>query len=153
MTTRTRLIWWCVALVTVAGLLVYLHDPSWAGAMTSGMRPWEQDGEGTPFRWTTGRGSFFVSSDASSITVPLRAIFPGPGGQPVICRISVDGRWLTDVALTEPQQWVRTTLPLPRRSSGRRFRRIDLNISRVIGPFLLGIETGVIAEDREPAPR
>src|SRR5206468_1158939 len=48
------------ATAALAGALAYLHDPPWAGRVTSGLRPWEENPPGTFFRWTTGRASFFV---------------------------------------------------------------------------------------------
>ncbi len=48
------------ALAGVVASAAYLHDPPWAGRLTSGMRTWEEDPPGTRFRWTTGRASFFV---------------------------------------------------------------------------------------------
>jgi hypothetical protein len=142
---------------TVAGaaLLIlaaaYLRDPPWAGRVTSGLRDWEEDPPGTRFRWTMGRASFFVASDATSMTLPLRAVFPGPGGRPVVVRVSVDDRWLADVELDRPDAWVRAPLPLPRRPTSRRFRRVDLHVSRaLVGPFVLGVMTGEIALDRTP---
>jgi hypothetical protein len=136
-------------LVAGAALLVcglaYLRDPPWLGQVTSGMLRWEEDPPGTRFRWTIGRATFFVSSDATAMTLPLRAVFPGPNGRPVIVRVSVDDRWLADIELPRPDEWVRASLPLPRKATSRRFRRVDLHISRTaVGPFILGVMTGEI---------
>ena len=84
--TRTRLV--AVAALLVLGL-AYLRDPPWLGEVTSGMLRWEEDPPGTRFRWTIGRASFFVSSAATGMTLPLRAVFPGPNGRPVIVRVFV----------------------------------------------------------------
>ena len=132
----------CVLLVFVLG---YLRDPPWAGQLTSGMRDWEEDPPGTRFRWTTGRASFFVPSGATAMTLPLRAVFPGPNGRPVTVSVSVDDRWLTTIELPQPDDWVRTVLPLPRRATSRRFRRVDLHVNRTaVGVFILGVMTGEI---------
>jgi hypothetical protein len=133
-----------VVLLLVAGVLGYLHDPAWMGGVTSGLRGWEEDPPGTLFRWTTGRATFFVPSTATTMTVPLRAVFPGPNGTPVNVELRDDGRLLTTIALTDPDAWVRPTMPLKRAVGGRRYRRIDLRISRVVGPFFLGVMTGEI---------
>jgi hypothetical protein len=142
-----RLRWLRAAAGAVAAIAVlgYLYDPSWIGGVTSGLRPWEEDPPGTLFRWTYGRATFFIPSDATTVTVPLRAVFPGPNGTPVTVDIRADDRWLATIELTDPDAWVRPTLPLARRSTGRRYRRIDLRISRVVGPFALGVMTGQVA--------
>jgi hypothetical protein len=138
-----------VVLVLAVAVLVYLRDPPWAGTLTSGMRAWEEDPPGTRFRWTTGRASFFVPQDATAMTLPLRAVFPGPSGRPVVVSISIDDRWLADVELPHPDEWVRPVLPLPRRGSSRRFRRVDLRVNRTaVGVFILGVMTGEIALER-----
>jgi hypothetical protein len=63
-------------------------------------------------------------------------------------RVSVDDRWLADVELPDPSAWVRPVLPLPRRATGRRFRRVDLHVNRtIVGPFVLGVMTGEILLD------
>jgi hypothetical protein len=144
--TRKRLV---AAAVLIVCVLAYLRDPPWLGDVTSGMLPWEDDPPGTRFRWTAGRGSFFVSSDATAMTLPLRAVFPGPNGRPVIVSVSVDDRWLADIELPRPDEWVRPSLPLPRTATSRRFRRVDLHVSRTaVGPFILGVMTGQIRLER-----
>jgi hypothetical protein len=131
----------CGLLLVVAG--AYLRDPPWAGQITSGMRDWEEDPPGTRFRWTSGRASFFVPSAATAMTLPLRAVFPGPNGLPVVVRVAIDDRWLADVELPDPAAWVRPTLPLPKKETSRRFRRVDLHVSRTaVGVFILGVMTG-----------
>jgi hypothetical protein len=142
--TRRGWILSVVVALALAGALAYLYDPPWIGGVTSGLRPWEEDPPGTPFRWTMGRGTFFVPSNAATMTLPLRALFPGPNGTPVTVEIRVDGRLLASVDLTEPDAWVRKTLPLNRYTGRRRFRRVDLHVSRVVPPFNLGVMTGAV---------
>jgi len=141
----TRANWFnaAAALVAAGIVLAYFYDPPWMGGVTSGLRGWEQDPPGTFFRWTTGRATFFVPSSATTMTVPLRAVFPGPNGTPVKVELRDDDRLLTTIELTDPDAWVRTTVPL-KRGGRRRFRRIDLKISRVVGPFYLGVMTGEV---------
>jgi hypothetical protein len=139
------------AALTLLGLAFYLFDPPWAAIVTSGLRPWEEDPPGTRFRWTAGRASFFVPSDATSMTLPMRAVFPGPAGAPTMVDVRVDNRFLATIELPDPSVWVRTQLPLGRQTSRRRVRRVDLNVNRVVGPFVLGVMTGDIAVDRPPA--
>jgi hypothetical protein len=146
--TRTRL-WAVVACVLLLWVIGYLRDPPWLGQVTSGMRGWEEDPPGTRFRWTTGRASLFVPSDALAMTLPLRAVFPGPNGRPVTVSVSVDDRWIANIDLPRPDAWVRTLLPLPRRATTRRFRRVDLHVNRTaVGVFILGVMTGEIGFER-----
>ena len=88
--------------------------------------------------------TFFVPSSATTMTVPLRAVFPGPNGTPVNVELRDDDRLLATIELTDPNAWVRPTLPLKRNAGRRRFRRIDLRIARVVGPFALGVMTGEV---------
>jgi hypothetical protein len=144
--TRARVAVCVLGAVLLAG---YLHDPPWAGQITSGLLEWEDDAAGTLFRWTLGRASFFVPSDATAMTLPMRAIFPGPAGSPTTVGVFVDDRWLADVKMDRPDEWVRPVLPLPGKRTGRRFRRVDLHVNRVaVGDFILGVQTGEIALDR-----
>jgi hypothetical protein len=143
----SRRLWIRLAVVLLAAIVVlgYLYDPPWVGTVTSGMRPWEQDPPGTFFRWTNGRATFFIPAAATSMTLPLRAVFPGPGGTPVTVSVRDDGRLIATIELAEPDAWVRTTLTLTQAAGHRRFRRIDLSISRVVPPFILGVMTGEVA--------
>ncbi len=131
-----------VAVAIVAALLL-LRDPPWADRLSSGLRAWEEDPPGTRFRWTAGRASFFVPSDATSMTVPLRTEFPGPGGGPTEVQLFADGRWLETVRLPVRHVWVRAQVPLGGRAS-RRYRRIDVRVNRVVPPFMLGVMVGEV---------
>ena len=142
--TRQRWIKVVVSVLAAAAVVAYLYDPPWMGGVTSGLRPWEEDPPGTLFRWTAGRGTFFVPSNATSMTVPLRALFPGPNGTPVTVEVRDDGRLLATIELRDPDAWIRTTVPLKRYAGRRRFRRIDLRVSRVVPPFALGVMTGEV---------
>jgi hypothetical protein len=142
--TRQRWIKAVVSVLAAAAVAAYLYDPPWMGGVTSGLRPWEEDPPGTLFRWTAGRGTFFVPSSATSMTVPLRAVFPGPDGTPVTVDVRDDGRLLATIELKDPEAWIRTTVPLKRYAGHRRFRRIDLRVSRVVPPFALGVMTGEV---------
>ena len=136
----TRRHWLALTLGGAGGALLYLRDPSWVGGISSGLRPWEEDPPGTRFRWTAGRAAFFVPARAAAITVPLRSVFAGP----VDVEILADDRWLTTVRLVDPAAWVQTTLPMGGRQTRRRYRRIDLRVSRVVPPFMLGVMVGEV---------
>ena len=142
--TRPNWIKTAAGLLAAGAVLGYLYDPPWMGGVTSGMRGWEQYPPGVLFRWTTGRATFYVPSNATTMTVPLRAVFPGPGGTPVSVELLDDGRFLATIELRDPDAWVRPTLPLKRTTSRRRFRRIDLGVSRVVSSRLLGVMTGEV---------
>jgi len=132
----------------LAAAAIYLHDPPWVGSLTSGLRPRETDAHGATFRWTTGRASFFVPSDATVMTLQLR---PGAplSKTPVTVDVNVDDRRLATIELPDPlhpdpDRWVLTSLPLPRRATSRRFRRVDLRVHRWLDQFHLGVQLGAI---------
>jgi hypothetical protein len=133
-----------LVLAGVIALARYTFDPPWIAGVTSGLREWEEDPPGTRFRWTAGRASFFVPSGATEMTLPMRAVFPSPTAAPVTVTMSVDDRFLTDVRLPDVEAWTRTTVPLPRRSTWRRHRRVELRISRTAGPYNLGVQLGEV---------
>jgi hypothetical protein len=150
MTRHVRLL---VFAALALAALVYLRDPPWTGRLTSGLRSWEEDPPGTFFRWTNGRATFFVPATASELTLPLRAVFPGPNGGPTTVDVRSDDRWLATIALSDPAVWERPRLPLSSAAGSRRYRRIDLRVNRVVGPYILGVMTGEILVDGEALPR
>ena len=131
-----------IMVVSVAGAAWYLRDPPWVAAVTSGMRDWEVDPSGTRFRWTAGHASFFVPSAASEMTVPIRALFPSSDGGPVVVRFAVDDRSVATVELIDAAEWSRPVIPLPRQTGRRRYRRVDVRVSRVVGFYNLGVQVG-----------
>jgi hypothetical protein len=148
--TRTRLAACAGGALMALGVLGYLRDPPWAGQITSGLHGWDQDRRGGElYRWTYGRASFFVPSEVTMMTLPLRAGFPGRDGGPMIVSVWVDDRWLADIELPDAEEWVRASLPLPRKATSRRFRRVDLHVSRtyVGDTFIVGVQTGEIVLD------
>ncbi|HZT75084.1 MAG TPA: hypothetical protein VFA27_00400 [Vicinamibacterales bacterium] len=136
-----------VAAVAILAALIVVRDPPWGGRFSSGFRPWEEDPPGTRFRWTAGRATFFVPSDATTMTVPLRTEFAGPAGAPTEVQLFSDDRWLTTVRLPALHVWVTQTLPIGGRTT-RRYRRIDLRVNRVVPPFMLGVMVGEIQTTR-----
>ena len=120
----------------------YLYDPPWVSGVTSGMRDWEVDQSGARFRWTSGHASFFVPSSASEMTVPFRAVFPSPDGRPVVLKLAVDDRSIATIELRNQSEWARPILRLPRQTGSRRYRRVDVRVSRVVGFYNLGVEIG-----------
>jgi len=128
--------------IALIGALAYLYDPPWIGNVTSGMREWDYSQPGMVFRWTAGRASLFIPSDAKAVMIPLRSGYPGPGTGVVPVEIRVDGRFLATIALTDPDAWVRQELPLGNRRTHRRFRRIDLHVPRTVGEGVRGVMTG-----------
>jgi hypothetical protein len=131
--------------VAILAALAYLRDPPWMGRVTVGLRDWEQGADGVRFRWTGGRASFFVPRNAVEMTLPMRAVYRSPDGLPVTVEILVDDLWLATIQLPDPDTWVRSTFPLRYRPTTRRFRRVDLRISRIVGFNNRGIQIGDIA--------
>ena len=129
-------------LIAMAAAGWYLHDPPWIAGITSGLRSWEEDPPGTRFRWTAGHATFYIPSDVVELTLPLRGAFPSPNGGAVLVRMSVDDRWLADFELHDPAAWVRQTMPIPDRPTSRRYRRVELRISRTVGQYNLGVQVG-----------
>ncbi len=153
---RTAWIGTLACALVVAGALAYLYDPPWIGDVTSGLSAWETDTQGARFRWTTGRGSFFIPSDATAVTLPLR---PGPPSDnpPITIDVRVDDRWLATLELPDakhrdPNTWVRPTLPLPHGQTKRRYRRVDVRVSRW-QEFSRGVQLGVVELQRPATPR
>jgi hypothetical protein len=133
-----------VALAIVVASAWYLYDPPWIAETTTGIRPWETDPAGRRFRWTTGHASFYVPSNASAMTLPMRAWFPSKAGGPVIVSVRIDDRRVADLELRNPDEWVSSTVPLPRRPTHRRYRRVDLRLSRTVGQRNLGVAIGAV---------
>lgn len=134
--------------VSVVAAAIYLHDPPWVGGLTYGFRPWATDAKGERFRWTTGRGSFFVPSGATAMTLKFRSHKPFPPN-PITVDVRVDDRWLTTIRLPnplepDPDAWVVATLPLPRQPSPRRFRRVDIRVRHWLDGFYLGVHMGEV---------
>ena len=128
--------------VALVAALAYLRDPPWLANVTSGMREWDYSDPRMVFRWTAGRASLFIPSDAKAVMIPLRSGVPGPLMGEVPVEIRVDGRFLATITLTDPMEWVRQELPLGNRVTHRRFRRIDLHVPRAVGEGNLGVMTG-----------
>ncbi len=145
--TRGRLT--ALTAILAVGALLYLHDPVWIGGLTSGLRPWEEDPPGTRFRWTAGRASLFIPGDAPAVLIPLRSVFAGT----VDVDVRADDRWLATIRLVAPDAWVQTALPLRSRPARRRYRRLDLHVSRVVPPFMLGVMVGEVRVVNATDPR
>ena len=141
-----------LAAIVVLAAAIYLHDPPWVADLTDGFRPWAVDPSGERFRWTTGRGSFFVPSDATAMTLKVRSHKRFPPN-PIAIDVRVDDRPLTVITLPsplepDPDTWVVTRIPLPRGRSSRRFRRVDLRVRHWMEGYHLGVHLGEIAFER-----
>ena len=130
-------------LVFAVAAAIYLRDPTWLGGVTSGLGD-RQGPSGARFRWTTGHASFFVPSDATALTLPLKST----QDRAVTVDVSVDDRWLATIELANPSVWVVSPLPMPRKSTSRRVRRIDLRVNRTLGPFNQGVQLGEVTVAR-----
>ncbi len=139
-----------IAAATAAA--IHLHDPPWVGDLTYGFRPPGVDSNGDRFRWTMGRGSFFVPSDATAMTLKLRSYKQLPP-KPITVEVRVDDRPLAVITLPDardpdPRRWVVTRVPLPRDRTSRRFRRIDVRVRHWLDSFYLGVHLGDITLER-----
>ena len=149
----TRALVAALAIGAAVGAAIYLHDPPWVNAdLSFGFRPWAIDGSGERFRWTMGRGSFFVPSDATAMTLKVRSHKPFPPN-PIAIDVRVDDRPLTVMMLPsplepDPDRWVVSRIPLPRGHTSRRFRRVDLRVRHWMEGYHLGVHLGEIALDR-----
>ncbi|HSK08940.1 MAG TPA: hypothetical protein VK911_05145 [Vicinamibacterales bacterium] len=133
-----------LAVAVLAAVLAYLRDPPWVGAITSGLRAWRQDAEGTRFRWTNGHATFYVPAAAASMTLPLRAGVTRPQGAATVT-VLVDGRWVGARRLEDPGQWESLTVPLDRQPATRRFRRVEVRVDEVAVEGNLGVQLGEVA--------
>lgn len=141
-----------IGAVAVTAAAIYLHDPPWVADLTYGFGPSAIDAHGDRFRWTMGRGSFFVPSDATAITLSVRSHKP-LAPNPITVDVRVDDRPLAIITLPDPLQpdpdrWVVARLPLPRRHTSRRFRRVDLRVRHWLEDFYLGVHLGEIVIER-----
>jgi hypothetical protein len=128
--------------ILVAAALAYLRDPAWLAAQTTGMREWRETPDGLRWRWTAGRASFFVPSDARAVRVRLATSFDPQqwlGDRPMLVTFTIDDRRAARLVLSEPG-WQVATLDLPPRGS-RRVRRVDLHTS-VTRPGNHGVQIG-----------
>ena len=115
--------------------------------------------DGTPYRWTSPRATFFAPGSAYLARIPLRAPHAGPGRQ-VTVDIAIDGRRVMSVPMFRPD-WIEVAAPLAGPRSSPALARIDLIVDppwrpheRGNGdPRTLGVMIGAIAfTPSVPAP-
>ena len=91
-----------------------------------GFSRWQQDADGTRYRWAGGRSSFFVDSAARAVRIQLRR---GSLAPPTVhVRIFLDGVEADRVALRQDDDSRTVRLVLARRTQAR-FARVDLAAS------------------------
>ena len=115
------------AFAAAIAVLAYLRDPAWLPQVESGFRGWEVDDTGRRFRWIGGHASFFVRSDATGVTIPVRTTF-AEGDWPITVSISIDDRGVDRLELADAE-WRYGKVRLPARGN-RRVRRIDIRADR-----------------------
>ncbi len=118
-----------VAAIVLIAALAYLRDPPWLVRVTAGLADFETDGDGTRYRWTRGRGSFFVPAANEFVTFRIRAPKEDPADWPITATVTIDDR-PADVIKVSDQEWSLVRLRLPSRA-GRKVRRIDIKLDRV----------------------
>jgi hypothetical protein len=57
-------------------------------------------------------------------------------------KLAVDDRSIATIELRNQSEWARPILRLPRQTGSRRYRRVDVRVSRVVGFYNLGVEIG-----------
>jgi hypothetical protein len=145
MVTRRQVAGWLLLTLTVAGALWYLRDPAWIADQTTGLRAWQQAADGTRYRWSGRHASFFVTSDATRITVPLATTFSTPADRPMVVTLSIDDQRGARVLLTNAS-WTPVALEMPPRGS-RRVRRVDIRTNITRGGNY-GVMIGEVAVNR-----
>ena len=68
-----------------------------------GLSAWQRSGDDVRFRWTEGRGTFYVSAAAAAVSIRLRLGPDAPG--PMLARVSVNGRQANQVQITSADDW------------------------------------------------
>jgi hypothetical protein len=121
-----RIVTGFLVLTALAGGLWYLRDPAWLQDMSSGLRPWQQDG-GVRYRWSGAHASFFVPSGATSIGIPVSTTFGDGDSRPMLVTVAIDDQPAGAILLRDPE-WVTIHVSLPP-PGGRRVRRIDVRTS------------------------
>lgn len=117
-----------VAAVAAIAVLVYLRDPPWLPAISSGFASWRTDASGIRYRPMRGHASFFVPSEAATVSIPVRAPYESPVDWPIVATFSVDDKPVDQIVLAD-DRWHTVTFRLPQ-PTGRRVRRIDIHADR-----------------------
>lgn len=116
-------------LIALVAALAYLRDPPWLLRVTSGLGSRLSDETGQPYRWTGGRASFFIPSEARTLELTMRALKDTDADWPINATVSVDGGPAELVPFPDGA-WRRVRIRLPPRG-GRDVRRIDIHLDRV----------------------
>lgn len=134
--------WWAAVAVLVVAGMIYLRDPAWLINLDSGLYGWEHNRAGQRFRWMGGHASFFVPSDAKTVTIPLHALFITDDRRPFVIRVDVNDRPATEVVLAD-EQWTPAQLRVvvPQHWS-RKVVRIDLHASRTWSERAISVQVG-----------
>ena len=151
-------------LVTVIIILLLLSLPARVNyevaqinleRVTYGFHDWESEGDGTLFRWTTGRVAVFLSPDVRTVDISLRAL-PRPGAKQVDLSINVPECSSIAIRLSDGA-WHRYRLQLPESNLGSS-RRLEMIVDRTWFPSQtipgnsddreLGVKVGLINSHR-----
>jgi hypothetical protein len=131
-------------IVLLAALLAWLRDPPWVGGVTSGLGPVIADVDGRPVRWTRGHAVFYIPSSTTTLEIPLRAHRRRRGFLPVTVRVSIDDTFVDEIVIADEQWHMSKVAVGRRRATSRRYRRVDLRLSRTWGPQLRGVLLGPV---------
>jgi hypothetical protein len=90
-----------------------------------GLSTWRDAIEDVRYRLAGASSSVFLPADAQMVVIPVRAV----GRADIRLELRLDGR-PADVVVVPSDRWHYLRLALPRDSSGPRFRRLDLLVTR-----------------------
>jgi hypothetical protein len=140
--------WWTAAAVMTLALVAYLRDPAWLITFDSGFYGWEHNRAGQRFRWMGAHSSFFVPSDAKTVSIPLHALFITDDRSPFTIRVDLNDRPATQVVLPD-EQWAQAqvSLVLPQNWS-RKVARIDLHASRTWSERAISVQVGEVTIEK-----
>jgi hypothetical protein len=100
--------------------------------------------DGRPVRWTRGHAVFYIPSSAATLAIPLRARRPRRGFLPVTVRVSIDDVLVDEIVIAD-EQWQVSNVAVGRMAgTWRRYRRVDLRLSRTLGPQRAGVLLGQV---------
>jgi O-antigen ligase len=117
-----------------------------------GFYAWEEGPSGEQFRWTNARARFFVTSNVTRLTLPVRT-YSGTPAKPIVVDLFINDHLANQIRLSDAA-WRTVDVVLPRHVEGH-FTHIDLRVDRTWVPSednpgsadsrRLGVQVGQVA--------